>query len=273
MKELNFKEVQSTAYGVLKYIHDICKQENIRYFLAYGTLIGAIRHKGFIPWDDDLDIMMPRPDFDRFVTYCNSHNETPYKLMNMDNTPNYPYFNTRVCDTRTIIDTYHEQSVGMGVFVDVCALDGLGERYEESLKQMKKSKRLCSLMFLATRSKFHYGLTKGYVKNLLKLPAFITAHLLGTSFLARRMQRLLGKCNYDKSNYVGCLVWSSYTPIKEVFPKKWAEEIIEGQFEDDIFFIPKHYDELLRKIYGDYMQLPPEKDRIYHHLFTAYNIN
>lgn len=270
MKELNFKEVQTTALGVLKFIHCICEKENIRYFMAYGTLIGAVRHKGFIPWDDDLDIMMPRPDFNRFVEFCKNNDTSPFKLMNLDTTPGYPYFNTRICDTRTVIDTYHERSVGMGVFVDVCALDGLGEGYEESLELMKKSKRLCSLMFLATRSKFHYGLTKGYVKNLLKLPAYIVAHTLGKSFWIKKMQKLLKNCNYQNSNFVGCLVWSSYTPVKEVFPKQWVEEIILGPFEDGNFCIPKHYDELLRRIYGDYMQLPPEKDRIYHHLFTAY---
>ena len=270
MKELSYKEVQTTALGVLKFIHEICEKENIRYFVAYGTLIGAVRHKGFIPWDDDLDIMIPRPDFDRFVAYCKNHDISPFKLMNLDTTPGYPYFNTRVSDTRTIIDTYHERSVDMGVFVDVCALDGLGEKYEDALKMMKKSRRLCSLMFLATRNKFHYGLTKGYIKNILKLPAYIVAHILGKSFWVKKMNKLLENCNYDNSNFVGCLVWSSYTPVKEVFPKQWAEEIIKGPFEDGEFCMPKHYDELLTKIYGNYMQLPPEKDRIYHHLFTAY---
>lgn len=270
MKELNFKEVQTTALGVLKFIHGICEKENIRYFLAYGTLIGAVRHKGFIPWDDDLDIMMPRPDFDRFVEYCKNHDTSPFRLMNLDTTPGYPYFNTRFCDTRTVIDTYHEQTVDMGVFVDVCALDGLGEKYEDALQMMKKSRRLCSLMFLATRNKFHYGLTRGYVKNILKLPAYIAAHVLGKKFWIKKMNKLLENCDYENSNFVGCLVWSSYTPVKEVFPKHWAEEIIKGPFEDGVFYIPKHYDELLRNIYGNYMQLPPEKDRIYHHLFTAY---
>lgn len=270
MKELDFKEVQQTALGILKYIHSICEKEEIKYFIAYGTLIGAIRHHGFIPWDDDLDIMMPRPDFDRLVSYFSKHDTGPYKLMNLKTTPAYPYFNTRICDTRTIIETSYESSSGMGVFIDVCAMDGLGCDYNYAIKKMSKSKKLCSSMFLATRNDFHMGLTKGWKKKILKYPAYVVTHILGKSFFVRHMENLLRECDYDGSDYVGCLVWSTYAPKKEVFPKTWIENIKLGDFEDGEFFIPEHYDDILRTIYGDYMKLPPEEERIYHHLFTAY---
>lgn len=270
MKELDFKEVQQTALSILRFIHDICEKEGIRYFIAYGTLIGAIRHHGFIPWDDDLDIMMPRPDFERFLDYFKTHNTEPYKLMNLNTNPDYPYFNTRICDTNTILETTVEDSYGMGVFVDVCAMDGIGQSYSDAIRMMSKSKRLCSSMFLATRNKFHFGLTKGWGKKLLKFPAYIVTHFLGKSFFVKCMNKLLKKCDYDSSEFVGCLVWSTYAPSKEVFPKSWIEEIQKGRFEDSEYNIPKHYDEMLRTIYGDYMILPPEKERVYHHQFTAY---
>ena len=269
-KPLNFEKVQQIALGVLKNIHQVCEDQNLRYTLAYGTLIGAIRHKGFIPWDDDIDIMMPRPDFDKLVEYYNTHETGPYKLMNLNNTSGYPYFNTRVCDTRTYIDVTNEDSYGMGIFVDVCAMDGLGSNWNEACAIMSKSKKLCSSMFLATRNKFHIGLTKGIKKKLLKYPAYLITHALGRSFFIRKMEQLVKNRDYDSSSYVGCLLWSTYSPQKEVIKKEWIENFEKRIFEDSDFFVSSYYHEILTQIYGDYMKLPPEKDRIYHHLYYAY---
>lgn len=267
---LNIEEVQQVALGVLSNIHQICEKQGLRYMLAYGTLIGSIRHKGFIPWDDDIDILMPRPDFDKLVNYYNTHDTGPFKLMNIDNSEGYPYFNTRICDSRTYIDVANESPYGMGVFVDVCAMDGLGNNKKNAIKIMSKSKKLCSLMFLATRKKFHKGLTKGIIKLILKVPAFFLAHFLGRDYFVRQMNNLLINCDYDNSEYVGCLVWSTYKPEKEVLRKEWIEATVKTDFENKSFFISSYYDDILTQLYGDYMKLPPKKERIYHHLYKAY---
>lgn len=267
---MSFKDVQQIALGVLKHIHEVCEEQSLRYTLAYGTLIGAIRHQGFIPWDDDIDIMMPRPDFDKLVEYYNTHETGPYKLMNLGNTVGYPYFNTRVCDTRTYIEVTNEDPYGMGIFVDVCAMDGLGNNWDEACEIMSKSKKLCSSMFLATRNKFHIGLTKGLKKKILKFPAYMLTHLLGKEFFIRKMQNLVVARDYENSEYVGCLVWSTYRPQKEVMKKEWIESVIIGKFEDGRFNVSSFYEEMLTQLYGDYMQLPPEENRVYHHLYLAY---
>ena len=158
----------------------------------------------------------------------------------------------------------------MGVFVDVCAMDGLGNDWGEACSMMAKSKKLCSSMFLATRNKFHIGLTKGIKKKILKYPAYIITHLLGQKFFIRQMQDLVASCDYENSKYVGCLLWSTYKPQKEVMKKVWIENVVKRKFEDGEFYVTSSYDAMLTQIYGDYMQLPPEKDRIYHHLYKAY---
>lgn len=269
-RHLEFSEIQQIALGVLKHIHGVCEEQGFRYTLAYGSLIGAIRHKGFIPWDDDIDIMMPRPDFEKFVEYYNNHDTGPFKLMNLDNTKDYPYFNTRVCDTRTYIEVKNENPYGMGVFVDVCAMDGLGNDWDEALSIMSESKRLCSSMFLVTRNKFYVGLTKGFKKKILKYPAYIFTHLLGKGFFEKKMQKLVQSRDYENSRYVGCLLWSTYRPQKEVMKKEWIESVALEQFEDGVFKVSTNYDKMLTQLYGDYMKLPPEEDRVHHHLYFAY---
>lgn len=267
---LPFGEVQQIALGVLKHIHSVCEERGLRYTLAYGTLIGSIRHNGFIPWDDDIDIMMPRPDFEKFVEYYSNHDTGPFKLMNLDNADIYPYFNTRVFDTRTYIEVKNEAPYGMGIFVDVCAMDGLGNDWDKALSIMSKSKRLCSSMFLVTRNKFYIGLTKGIKKKILKYPAYIFTHLLGKDFFVKKMHRLVQSRDYDNSRYVGCLLWSTYSPQKEVMEKEWIENVVLRQFEDAFFYVSVYYDKMLTRLYGDYMKLPPEEDRVYHHLYFAY---
>ena len=93
MEELTLRQMQEGALNILKKLDGICREQGLRYFLFYGTLIGAIRHKGFIPWDDDLDVAMPRPDFDKLVAYCRRHREElqPMQLMTVDDNPQYVY--------------------------------------------------------------------------------------------------------------------------------------------------------------------------------------
>ena len=157
MKELTMKEMQQVAFNILKQVAAICEKNGFRYTLAYGTLIGAIRHKGFIPWDDDIDIMMPRPDYERFISYCNEHPQelNNLQLFNMDVCKDYPYMITRVSNSNTILEVENEKSYGIGVFIDIYVLDGAGKTKEEAIKKMNETKMFPSLIFYSTRK--HYS--------------------------------------------------------------------------------------------------------------------
>lgn len=133
MKELSVEETQKVSLEILKTVAHICKTIGVRYCLIYGTLIGAVRHHGFIPWDDDLDIMMPRPDYERFLSYFKKH-QSEYKhleLFNHDENANYPYMITRISDSRYQINMDNEKPYGMGVFIDIYPYDGLGKTLPE----------------------------------------------------------------------------------------------------------------------------------------------
>lgn len=270
-KELSLHEIQQASFQILQKIKQICDQEGLKYVLCWGTLIGAIRHKGFIPWDDDIDIMMPRPDHDKLMKYMAEHKDElkPLEVFNNDTCPNYPYMLTRISDFNYILDVDNENDFGIGVFVDIYVEDGAGNSKEEALKLMRKTHGYCSLIFLATRQRYVFGLTQGLIKKLIKVPAFIYSHIMGKKYFENKLMKYVENANYEKSTWVANIIWGT-VPEWEVYPKSILEDTIDVEFEGEKFKAPREYDAVLRQVYGDYMQLPPEKDRIAHHFYSAY---
>ena len=270
-KPLALEEIQKVNLETLKFISKICDQEGIKYILAYGTLIGAIRHKGFIPWDDDLDIMIPRPDYERLVKYFNEHSDElkPYRAMNMENTKGYPHMITRICDTRYRIDVDNENDCGMGLFIDCVCMDGCGNTLEEANEIMNSIKKYSHLIFLSQRKRLIMNSTKGWKRKALKPFAFFYAKMVGTKNLANKLLSLVNTSSYSSSKYVACLIWPTYFN-REILKKDYLEDRVLVDFEDAKFYAPRNYDGYLRQLYGDYMTPPPEKDRIYHHFYTAF---
>lgn len=268
-RKLSITEVQTVALEILKKITDICEKNGLRYFLAYGTLIGAVRHQGFIPWDDDVDIMMPCKDYEKLCKYFvdNANNLLPLQMMNDETVQDYPYMIARVSDSRYKLSVVNEKSYGIGIFIDIFPLYGLGNDFDTAKRIIYKGKRLSSLIFLSTRCYFHKGMTKSLLKTVVKLPAFIYAKLCGQKYFVDRSLKLIGKYNYDESEYVGCTVWPVY---RDFYEKSLLTESIYIPFEKYQFRVPREYKKILTQLYGDYMQFPPEKERIAHHLYTAY---
>lgn len=271
MRKLDIKEVQQVSLEILKIVADICEQEGLRYFLVYGTLIGAIRHKGYIPWDDDVDIMMPRPDYEKLLEYMKEHRDEYgcIRVFNPYTCKDYPYMITRISDERYVIDMKNEKSYGMGIFIDIYPYDGLGQTEEEALKFGMKGDRLSSWCYQATRKHYAVETTTSLIKKVLKFPVFCIAKICGKNMFQKKLAKLAGIKSYDENKYVGCVVWLS-GGMKDIFIKEWFDEYIMVPYEKYEFRVPKRYDEILTHIYGDYMQLPPEKDRIGHHYYDVY---
>ena len=268
-KELTIREIQEVSLEILKAVTDVCETLGLRYALIYGTLIGAVRHHGYIPWDDDVDMMMPRPDYDRLTAYLTAHKLPNLTLFNRQTCPAYPYTISRVSDDRYILEMENEASVGMGVFIDIYPYDGLGATREEAVRFGLKGDRLSSLCYQASRKHFAMETTTSPFRKLLKRPVFLFSKLLGKDFFQDRLEKLAGVKDYDSSAYIGCVVWLSWGE-KDIFPRAWFDETVLMPFERYAFRVPKHYDEILRHEYGDYMQLPPEEDRVGHHYYKAF---
>ncbi len=271
MKELTIQETQAISIEILHTIAVICEKQNFRYTLIYGTLIGAVRHHGYIPWDDDVDIMMPRPDYTRFLKYLKIHiKEYPnLQIFNREECTEYPYMITRISDNRYIIKMENEKSFGIGVFIDIYPYDGLGNTKKEAVSYGLKGDRLSSLCYQATREHFAIETTTSIFRKIIKYPVYLVAKLIGKDFFQNKLGKLAGIKDYDYSKYIGCVVWLSGGE-KDIFLRKWFDETIMMKFGKYEFRVPKYYDEVLRNIYGNYMQLPPEKDRKGHHYYKVY---
>ena len=265
------EEMQAVSLEILKDISDICEERSFRYFLVYGTLIGAIRHNGFIPWDDDVDIMMPRPDYEKLVMYLKAHiSEYPHlRMFNREECPEYPYMITRISDDRYKIVMENEKPYGMGIFVDIYPYDGLGNTKKEALHYGLKGDRISSMCYQATRSHFAVENTKSIFRKIIKFPVFLLAKLCGKEFFQNQLEKLAEIKEFDTSEYIGCVVWLSGGD-KDIFLRKWFDEYTMRRFEKYEFRVPKCYDEVLSHGYGDYMQLPAEKDRMGHHNYKVY---
>ena len=272
MQLISMKDVQKGSLEILKKIDEICGLLNLKYCLAYGTLIGAIRHKGFIPWDDDVDIMMPRKDYNSFVNYFIDHKEElkQFEIINPQVNNKCPYTISRISDSRYQLDVDNEDDYGIGLFVDVYPLDGVGNTVASYSKLKNISSRFASLCFLSTRQSVKRENTKSALKYMIKFPAFVVAKMLGKAFFMNKLYNMAAKCDYDNSKYIGCIIWASDDGLRGIFPKEWFDEMIDVEFEGAYFKAPKEYDKVLTHGYGDYMKLPPEKDRIAHHYYDAY---
>lgn len=270
MEKLSLQQIQNSSLEILKKVDQLCLQLNLHYYIAYGTLIGVIRHHGFIPWDDDLDIQMPRRDFNILMEYFTTHEQElyPLKVCNRENTKNYTYAIPRITDSRYIMKStlVNEIDTECGTFIDVYPLDAMGTSEYSALKTWKKIDFLNKLYSLYINGK---GIGNSKI-TFFKYPLHLLLHLMGKSFpqyIQKKTERLLSQYDWDSSNYVGPLVWGTFF---ETYKKEIYAQTERKLFENIEVTIPKDYDFILRYIYDDYMKLPPIEQRIGHHFYDIY---
>ena len=268
MREItDIKEIQSIALGVLKYIDKICKENSIPYSLAGGTALGAIRHKGFIPWDDDIDIIMTRPNYEKFLKIMDNTKSDKYKCLHYGKDfPNYFYRFAKVCDLSTSLkEGEYIQNPDLGVFVDVFPSDGVDEKNIEKI--YKKLSYYSSMIGVASLKKYTKS-KKGVFRSVLKFFAFFYAKIFGWEYWLKKYEKLLSKYKFE--DYEKTLVYCGGYGTKEIFDKSIYDELIEVEFEKCKFPVVKNYDLYLKSLYGNYMQLPPKEKQITHHEFKIY---
>ena len=262
MKELTLKELQSEELKILKDVHEFCVLNNIRYSLYGGTLIGALRHKGFIPWDDDIDIIMPRPDYTRF---CKEYLSEKYKLACLDNTPNYMLAFARVYDDKKTkcVSKVPWLPGEAGVWIDVFPADGLSDDKKEIKRVYNKAYSLRKGLNIARGAYAKYSSYDTLIGKLkLFLKKVITLNGRTAKYYVRRLDTLIKKDAFCTSP-----MWASLSCIIRINDRKHhiadtfqSCELVD--FEDIKTYIMNGADTMLRERYGDYMQLPLESDRI-----------
>lgn len=264
MIKIEIEELKRIQLEILIQVRDFCDKNKLMYFLAYGTLLGAVRHKGYIPWDDDIDIMMPRKDYEIFINSFNG-NVSNMKVAAPELDKNYyaPYAN--VFDLRTSLNEpyLHHRINNMGVKIDLFPIDSVPDDHEKYLKLCKRTKLLNSLRGIkVSRLSYYSGITK------IKLVIMKLACSLIPFHYIHNLIMLNGQAyNQKETNFVDITVFM--TIINRRFPKDVINNFTEVEFEGLKFKAPKDYDKCLKSLFGDYMKLPPVEKRIALHNFTA----
>ena len=269
--ELTPEQVKVETIRAMEVIIEICKKIGIKYVLYYGSLIGAVRHGGFIPWDDDLDIAMLRPDYELFKKYCieNEDELRPYKLIGDFNQSNYIYNIPRFCDLRFRMETPKLKDTGMGIFIDVYPFDGVGSNIDRAKREFATKKNFYHSCVSYASGEFKPKYNGKKLRFVLRRVLYRYAKIVGCKPFKRKLYALKNNYSLDASEYVEGLVWgASFSPV----PKYTFLKTEEISFEGIKVTIPKNYDEILTVMYGDYMTPPPPESRHPHHNYKIFTI-
>lgn len=259
MKELSLQEIQRYSLNVLLHVHDFCVEHNISYTLAYGTLIGAVRHKGFIPWDDDIDIIMTRENFERFILEYESGED--FMLVAPCDKKSYIAF-ARVCDRRDTIVACRTpwSAYTTGVWVDIFPMDAIDDDENRHKPRYEKIHQEWAKLAIPRGAKSPFSSQWGLSGNL-KILAKKLMSLNGCG-LRKKVEAFIAEiqdkafANSSHCAQLACCDEYGY------YEKNDFEEYTTLAFEGYQLMVIKEYDKVLRLLYGDYMQLPPEASRV-----------
>lgn len=265
--ELNSDEIKKRLLEILKYFKRVCDENGIKYSLAYGTLLGAVRHKGFIPWDDDVDVCMLRNDYERLLDILSKDENSRFKLLCADNEPSYYYNFAKIIDCETVLTELGSKQIdGYGVFIDVFPLDNCPadpKKFDKLVKQIRRISHFRSASVCNGSSP-----VMSSAKNTVRRMVAPFAKLFGFRHWLKKEEAKIQKYRNTDTGCVTCL--EECLSYREVL--KTAELSFDGRvmFEDQEFSCFGDYDGYLRGRYGDYMALPPENERVARHGYRAF---
>lgn len=261
--------LQTKLLEMLKWFDGFCRENGLTYYAIGGTLLGAVRHQGFIPWDDDIDVGMPRNDYEKLAKLMGNNIFEHYCLETQNSDKEdycYPY--SKLYDVGTTLIEHYKTPLIRGVFLDIFPLDGLGPDKNAGLAWFRKINR--QYHFYLTRVAAERKGRSGYKNMAIRLSQMIPQFLIHNTRLRKSLDEMCRKYAYDASQWGGNLVgnWG----IREIMPLKMFGSPKEYDFEDVKIYGPEDYDGYLTNLYGNWRQLPPVEKQISHHDFISLDL-
>lgn len=267
MREItSTSELREIQLNILQQIHDFCVSHNINYSLGFGTLIGAIRHKGYIPWDDDIDLAVMREDYDRLMSsFPSVFNNISIISLERDSRWNRAY--AKAYDTRTIeIENCHGNIEGVGIGIDIFPMDNVPE---DDKKWTKFRDRCIFLQNVQSLKTLKVNKERRFYKNFIVFTSHILLCFIPIKTLAKMSDKLIQSYKSEETQYVfnSSLILSKN---RKRIPKSDFDNYVNVEFEYLLFKAMVGFDDFLKRTYGDYMKLPPLEEQVSHHSFRVY---
>lgn len=259
-KPLTLREIQKIELDMMQSIVEFCQKNELQIFLDSGTLLGAIRHQGFIPWDDDADLIMPREDYDQFRRLFSQ--EGPYRITNSS----YPAVFVKVYDTRTsLVESRLRHPQEIGVYVDIFPVDVLPEEARAKAEYFRRMRRYTRLIRIREQKLRNPG--RG-VRGLIKRATYLLGGLMPEKRLRRRTDQVAAEYQ-DSSSLLRTQMMMTWNPTKE-YSAAWLRAGRTAKFEGVELPVPLESEKYLTALYGDDYMTPPPADQIEQHTFEAY---
>jgi len=263
-------EVQSRLLDMVSWFHNFCEENSLKYYLIGGTMLGAVRHKGFIPWDDDIDIGMPREDYNKLADILSCSKSEKYELETPDTLEkDYYYPFSKIYDTSTTLIENTKYKIKRGIYIDLFPIDGIGDSLEEGYRNYKKINRLFNLLLTRVT-----GIRKG--RSFYKNASTYIMQLIPECFINNKkiLQKLISASQsrkFEDSPFVGnlCGAWR----YKEIMPKEMFGRPTKIVFEGIEVYGVEKPEEYLSHLYGDWRKLPPVEKQVSHHDFVLLDLN
>ena len=262
---IDIKQLKAIQLDIMDHFHKWCIENDITYFITAGTLIGALRHNGYIPWDDDIDVVMLRPDYEKMLKLFPKDGR--YRLYSIERDPSCIYAYAKVYDFDTLMIEGNEKAhPKIGVNIDIFPLDSVTDNYEDGKKLKKQLQLLNDILGVKQLDKANRGLVKNVTVAVLRAISSFFPY----SWLVKQIIRGSKKYveNTDSRYIVNAVIHAKGE--REILEREWFKDTVELEFEGRKYLAPIGADQYMRRLFGNYMQLPPEDKRVSHHRFKAY---